>query len=108
MTIKITTPTPHKGCILQPITFKLTPIKGVFLGGCIMSVAIKLSDNLAHEAKLHAAVSHRSVPKQIEYWSRIGKLAEENPDMPFRFIQETLLSLEESKDPTQVSEYQFG
>lgn len=73
-----------------------------------MAVAIKLSDTLAQEAKLHAVISHRSVPKQIEYWSRIGKLAEENPDLPFRFIQETLLALEESKDPTQVSEYQFG
>lgn len=72
-----------------------------------MPVAIKLSDALTHEAKLHAAVSHRSVPKQIEYWSRLGKLAEENPDLPFRFIQETLLALEESKDASQRSAYQF-
>jgi hypothetical protein len=73
-----------------------------------MSVAIKLSDDLTQEAKLYAAISHRSVPKQIEYWSRMGKLAEENPDLPFRFIQETLLALEESKDATQRSAYQFG
>ncbi|MBE0493738.1 MAG: hypothetical protein IBX48_05295 [Thiomicrospira sp.] len=73
-----------------------------------MSIAIKLSDELAQEAKLYATITHRSVPKQIEYWSRIGKLAEENPDLPFSFIQETLLSIEESKDPQQLSEYQFG
>ena len=73
-----------------------------------MSVAIKLSDDLTQEAKLYAAISHRSVPKQIEYWSRMGKLAEENPDLPFRFIQETLLAIEESKDATQHSAYQFG
>lgn len=73
-----------------------------------MSVAIKLSDALAQEAKLYSAITHRSVPKQIEYWSRIGKLAEENPDLPFSFIQETLLSLEESKSPENLSEYQFG
>lgn len=73
-----------------------------------MSVAIKLSDDLTQEAKLYAAISHRSVPKQIEYWSRMGKLAEENPDLPFRFIQETLLALEESKDATQRSTYQLG
>jgi len=72
-----------------------------------MSVAIKLSDALAQEAKLCATVTHRSVPKQIEYWSRIGKLAEENPDLPFSFIQETLLAIGESKDPQQVSDYQF-
>lgn len=73
-----------------------------------MSVAIKLSDALAQQAKLYAAVSHRSVPKQIEYWSRIGKLAEENPDLPFSFIQETLLALEESKDSENLTPYQFG
>lgn len=73
-----------------------------------MSVAIKLSDSLVQQAKLYAAVSHRSVPKQIEYWSRIGKLAEENPDLPFSFIQETLLALEESKDSENLTPYQFG
>ncbi len=73
-----------------------------------MSIAIKLSDELAQDAKLYAAVNHRSVPKQIEYWSRIGKLAEANPDLPFSFIQETLLAIEESKELAQLSEYQFG
>lgn len=73
-----------------------------------MSVAIKLSDQLAQEAKLYATVAHRSVPKQIEYWSRIGKLAEENPDLPFSFIQETLLSVEESRNAENITEYEFG
>lgn len=72
-----------------------------------MSVAIKLSDSLAQQAKLYAAVTHRSVPKQIEHWSQIGKLAEENPDLPFSFIQETLLALEESKDSESLTPYQF-
>jgi len=73
-----------------------------------MSVAIKLSDTLTQEAKRYAAISHRSVPKQIEYWSRMGKLAEENPDLSFSFIKETLLALEESKEVAQCSAYQFG
>lgn len=73
-----------------------------------MAVAIKLSDSLAQDAKLYSAITHRSVPKQIEYWSRIGKLAEENPDLPFSFIQEVLLSVEESKKPENLSEYEFG
>lgn len=73
-----------------------------------MSIVIKLSDELAQEAKLYASVTHRSVAKQIEYWSRIGKLAEENPDLPFSFIQETLLALEESKQFEKLTEYQFG
>ena len=38
------------------------------------------------------------IPDQIEYWSRIGKLAEENPDLPSEFIKGTLLGLQEIKD----------
>ncbi|MDX2073517.1 MAG: ParD-like family protein [Alphaproteobacteria bacterium] len=56
---------------------------------------IKLSDDLVNDAKRYAAVFSRSVPKQIEYWSRIGKIVEENPDLPYEFIQELLLALED-------------
>lgn len=72
-----------------------------------MSITVKLSDELVAEARRFAAVYSRSTPKQIEYWSRIGKIAEENPDLPFSFIRELLLAKEESGDG-DVSEYQFG
>jgi ParD-like antitoxin of type II bacterial toxin-antitoxin system len=45
-----------------------------------MATTIKLSDALVADARHFAVVYSRSVPKQIEYWSRIGKIAEENPD----------------------------
>ena len=32
---------------------------------------------------------------QLEYWATIGKAAEENPDLPFSFIKETLLAMED-------------
>lgn len=72
-----------------------------------MSVALKLSDDLIALAKPHAAAKHRSIPKQIEYWARLGKSVEDNPELPFQFIQDTLLGLEEAK-AGQVSEYTFG
>jgi len=72
-----------------------------------MAVALKLSDELVEDAKATAAAEHRSVPKQIEYWARIGKLVLENPDMPLRMIQDTMLSLEEAK-AGQAAPYQFG
>ena len=72
-----------------------------------MAVAMKLSDNLVEEAKIVAAAEHRSVPKQIEYWARIGKAVLDNPDVPLRTIQDTMLSLEEAK-AGQVSAYKFG
>ena len=64
---------------------------------------VKLSDELVAEAKKFAAVYNRSVPKQIEHWSRIGKIIEENPDLPYGFIMDILIAKTED-----VEEYEFG
>ena len=72
-----------------------------------MSVALKLSDELIDLAKPHAAAMHRSIPKQIEYWARLGKVVEDNPELPLQFIQDTLLGLEEAK-AGQSFDYKFG
>ena len=72
-----------------------------------MSATVKLSGDILAEAQRHARVNHRSLPKQIEYWSRIGKIAEENPDLPYSFIKEILLGLEESKTGN-LEDYRFG
>ena len=71
-----------------------------------MSVAIKLPQHLVLEAKKYAMLYKRSVPKQIEYWSNIGKIVEENPDLSFNFIKDIFLSLQEAKEG-EVEEYKF-
>ena len=68
---------------------------------------IKLSDELLLEARRYADVFSRSLPKQIEYWSRIGKIAEENPELPYSFIKDILLAQKEVSDK-QLSPYEFG
>ena len=72
-----------------------------------MAIALKLSDELVAIAKPHAAAEHRSVPKQIEYWARLGKAVEDNPELPLQFLKDTLLAVEEAK-AGQLSEYKFG
>ena len=72
-----------------------------------MPSVVKLSDELINEARLYADAMHRSVPKQIEHWARLGKAAEENPDMPISMIQDVFISLEESK-AGKFTEYKFG
>ena len=72
-----------------------------------MATALKLSEELIEAAKPHAAAEHRSVPKQIEYWARIGKAVLENPDMPLRLIQDSLLAREEVKAGL-AKPYTFG
>ncbi len=44
-----------------------------------MAKAIKLSEELINDAVTNGKAQHRSAPKQIEYWARIGKIADENP-----------------------------
>uniref|UniRef100_UPI004055514A TA system antitoxin ParD family protein n=1 Tax=Orrella sp. TaxID=1921583 RepID=UPI004055514A len=69
-----------------------------------MSINVKLSDDLVETAKRYGAIEHRSVPKQIEYWSQIGKIAAENPDLPFSVIRDILIADQEES----VGEYQFN
>ena len=72
-----------------------------------MPKAIKLSDQLVVDATKYAKVFHRSPPKQIEHWATIGRIAEENPDLPLGFVKDVLVGLEEA-DSDDLSEYQFG
>jgi len=71
-----------------------------------MSTVIRISDDLALNAKTRSQVEKRSMTSQVEYWAKIGKIAEDNPDMPFSFIKEILIAQEEAK--TQKIEYVFG
>lgn len=72
-----------------------------------MPSVVKLSDALVNDARPYANAMHRSIPKQIEHWARLGKAAEENPDMPIAMIQDMFVSLEEAKEG-KFSEYKFG
>ncbi|MDA8327536.1 MAG: hypothetical protein M0Z83_01030 [Betaproteobacteria bacterium] len=69
-----------------------------------MSVNVKLSDSLVDQAKRYAIIQHRSLPKQIEYWSQIGKIAEENPDLPYAMIRDILIADQEEA----IGEYEFS
>ena len=64
-----------------------------------MAINVKLSEKLVREARAHGSVHHRSTPKQIEHWSQIGKIAEDNPDLPFSLIRDILVAqTEEAKE----------
>ena len=73
----------------------------------VNSRAIKLSGKIISEADKYAAVFSRSIPKQIEHWVKIGRIAEENPDLPYSFIKDILISLEETKTEKPIP-YKFG
>ena len=68
-----------------------------------MSVNVKLPESLVNQAKQYAQIERRSIPKQIEYWSRIDKIAEENPDLTFTLIRQIMIA--DLEEPSV--EYQF-
>jgi hypothetical protein len=72
-----------------------------------MATAVRVSDSLVEKARVRAKVLHRSVSGQIEFWAKIGQLAEENPDIPHGFLIDILVSREEA-EAGDLSEYVFG
>ncbi len=61
-----------------------------------MATVVKLSDQLIELAKPYAVAEHRSVSEQIEFWARLGKAAEDNPELPIHFIKNTLIAIAEA------------
>ena len=72
-----------------------------------MPTAVRISEELVNEAKKISKIDRRSLTGQIEHWARIGKCAEENPDLTYDLIKEILIGIAELKQG-EKSEYQFG
>lgn len=62
-----------------------------------MATSIRLDDDFVSEVKVYAEAEKRSVPKQIEYWAKIGQMMIENPDLAYSFVHDALLASEEIK-----------
>jgi len=71
-----------------------------------MTNAIRVSEKLVREARLFSKVENRSITGQIEHWAKVGKCAEENPDLTFSLIKEILIGLEELEQG-KYTEYTF-
>lgn len=70
------------------------------------TIAVRLPISLIQEAEHYASVNLRTIPKQIEYWARLGRCAEDNPDLPLEFIKECLLAKEEVKS-SDLNDFEF-
>ncbi|KQN55162.1 hypothetical protein GKQ23_08585 [Erwinia sp. E602] len=69
-----------------------------------MAISVRLDEDFVSDVKVHAEAASRSIPKQIEYWAKIGRIAEDNPDLPFSFIWEILLAQSEVEN-NKVKKY---
>ena len=72
-----------------------------------MATAVRVSDELARDARIFSKIDQRSLTGQIEHWAKIGKCAEENPDLTYGLIKDILIGLVELEQG-ESSEYKFG
>ncbi|MBV5323117.1 MAG: hypothetical protein JZU60_04700 [Ilumatobacteraceae bacterium] len=64
-----------------------------------MSISIRIDDVLYDAAKVRAKAEMRSIPQQVAYWAKVGRVALDNPDLPVEFIRDTLMAMEEESEP---------
>jgi len=62
-----------------------------------MATSVRLDDGFVAHARVYATAENRSLPKQIEYWAKVGKIMMDNPDLSYEFVHESLLATEEVK-----------
>ncbi|MEL6539506.1 MAG: hypothetical protein AAFP93_01910 [Bacteroidota bacterium] len=72
-----------------------------------MNAAARLPETMVMNARTSSRTMKRSAPRQIEYWDRAGKIAEDNPDLPYSFIRD-ILSSQEEVAAGQLAPYQFA
>lgn len=60
--------------------------------------SVKLSESLVEMAISDAENSLRSTPMQIEYYYRLGRLAEQYDDLPVSMIKSLMVSANEKAD----------
>jgi hypothetical protein len=68
--------------------------------------AVRLSEEFMETVINSAPLNSRSVPKQIEHWAKIGRIAEENPDLPYKFIK-GVLEAKNEMERGEVSIFEF-
>lgn len=72
-----------------------------------MPKAVKISDDLATTAAVFAGVEGRSLAGQVEYWAKLGRVAEENADLPISLIKEILIAQAQVRSGLKTP-YVFG
>jgi hypothetical protein len=65
------------------------------------------SPAITGRVRLVSSVDNRSITGQIEHWAKIGKCAEENPELTYRLVRDILIGIEEL-DQGESCEYRFG
>ena len=71
------------------------------------TASVRLDQELVEKAAIMAKALNRTMPKQIEHWAKIGKMMEDNPDLPYEFVRQAIIAKAE-KEAGKLEEYTFG
>ena len=71
------------------------------------TASIRLDQDLVEKAAIMAKALNRTTPKQIEHWAKIGKMMEDNPDLPYEFVKQAIIAKAE-KEAGKPEAYEFG
>jgi len=71
------------------------------------TASIRLDQELIEKAAIMAKALNRTTPKQIEHWAKIGEMMEDNPDLPYEFVRQAIISQAE-KEAGKLESYDFG
>lgn len=61
-----------------------------------MSSSVKLSEHIIAIAKIKSKAMNCSIAEQIEYWAKIGRIIEDNPDLTYDTIKKILSAQQEA------------
>jgi hypothetical protein len=70
------------------------------------TTSIRLNRDLVEKATIMAKAFNRTPPKQIEHWARIGEMMEDNPELPYEFVKQAIISRAE-KEAGKLESYDF-
>ena len=58
---------------------------------------VPLSPDLVQAAQVSAQQNQRTIAEQIEFWVRLGRAAEENPDLSSQMLVDLMVGIEDIK-----------
>lgn len=70
-------------------------------------ISIEINEDLVNTAKDISKIQNWSTQKQIEYWAKIGKIVQENPELSFNVIRDILEGREQIQQEN-IEPYIFG
>lgn len=71
------------------------------------TTSIRLDQKLIEKATIMAKALSRTPPKQIEHWAKIGKIMEDNPDLPYEFVKQAIIA-DAEREAGKLEAYDFG